>query len=221
MPDIADLLQRVGKAKYISGFHVKGAYWQIPVHLDHQWLTAFVCDGGLYKFTRAPFGQKGSGNTFMRAMQQVMQPLRQFAASFVDDVSVYSDQWKSHLEHITKFLQAVEASGLTLNLKKCNFAQGEIKFVGHLVGSCQRRADPDKVAAVHQMKIPETKKHIRQILGFFSYFRDYIPRFAEVTKPLTDLTQKRIPSRIPWGQQEHQAFEMLKSKLCEAALESL
>ena len=92
MPDIADLLQRVGQAKYISSFDVKGAYWQIPVHSDHQWLTAFVWDGGLYEFTRAPFGQKGSGNTFMRAMQQVMQPLRQFAASFVDDVSVYSNQ---------------------------------------------------------------------------------------------------------------------------------
>ena len=47
MPDIADLLQRVGKAKYISLFDVKGDYWQIPVHPDHQWLTAFVWDGGL------------------------------------------------------------------------------------------------------------------------------------------------------------------------------
>jgi len=177
MPDIADLLQQVGKAKYISAFDVKGTYWQIPVHPDHQCLTAFVWDSGLYECTHAPFGQKGSGNTFMRAMQQVMQPLRQFTASFVDDVSVYFNQWKSHLEHITKFLQAIKASGLTLNLKKCNFAQGEIKFVGHLVGSSQRRADPNKVVAVHNMKIPETKQQARQILGFFSHFRDYIPNF--------------------------------------------
>jgi len=91
MPGIADLLQRVGKARYISAFDVKGAYWQIPVHPDHQCLTAFVWNGGLYEFTRAHFGQKGSGNTFMRSLQQVMQPLRQFAASFVYDVSVYSD----------------------------------------------------------------------------------------------------------------------------------
>jgi len=89
MPDNSYLLQRVGQAKYISSFDVKGAYWQIPVHSDHQWLTAFVWDGGLYEFTRAPFGQKGSGNTFMRATPMVMQPLRQFATSFVDDVSVY------------------------------------------------------------------------------------------------------------------------------------
>jgi len=145
MPDIADLLQRVGHAKYISSFDVKGANWNIPVHPDHQWLTAFVWDGGLYEFMRAPFGQKGSGNTFMRAMQIVMQPLRQFAASFVDDVSVYSNQWRMYLEHITKFLQAIKKSGFTLNLKKCNFAEREIKFVGHLIGSGHRRADPIKL----------------------------------------------------------------------------
>jgi len=116
MPDISDLLQRVGQAEYISSFDVKGAKGQIPVHPDHQWLTAFVWDAGLYEFTRAPFGQKGSGNTFMRglrAMEMVMQPLRQFVTSFVDDVSVYSNQWKTHLEHITKFLQAIKKSGLT------------------------------------------------------------------------------------------------------------
>ena len=221
MPDIADLLQRVGQAKYISSFDVKGAYWQIPVHPDHQWLTAFVWDGGLYEFTRAPFGQKGSGNTFMRAMQQVIQPLRQFTASFVDDVSVYSNQWKLHLAHVTRFLQAIRNSGLTLNLKKCNFAQGEIKFVGHLVGSGHRRADPEKVAAVHNMKVPETKKQVRQILGFFSYFRDYIPRFSDLAKLLTDLTGKRIPNRVPWGQREQRAFEELKDALAQAAHESL
>lgn len=221
MPDIPDLLQRVGQAKYISSFDVKGAYWQIPVHPKHQWLTAFVWDGGLYEFTRAPFGQKGSGNTFMRTMQQVMQPVKQFTASFVDDVSVYSNQWKLHLEHVTKFLQAIKKSGLTLNLKKTNFAQGEIKFVGHLIGSGQRKVDPGKVAAVHNMKIPETKKQVRQVLGFFSYFRDYIPRFSDLAKPLTDLTGKRIPNRIPWTQRENQAFEELKARLCQAANESL
>ena len=93
--------------------------------------------------------------------------------------------------------------------------------MGHLVGSGRRRADPDKVVAVHNMKIPETKQQVRQVLGFFSNFREYIPKFSELAKLLTDLTRKWVPSRIPWGQQEQQAFEMLKSKLCEATVQSL
>jgi len=46
------------------------------------------------------------------------------------------------------------------------------------------------------MKRPESKKQTRQVLGFFSFFRDYIPNFSAIAKPLTDLTGKRVPE--PW-----------------------
>jgi len=221
MPDITELIQKVGQAKVISTFDAKGAYWQIGVRPDHQWLTAFVWDGGLYEFTRTPFGQKGSGNTFVRAVNIILQPIKQFTGSYVDDMSVFSDGWTQHLKHLKEFLHVIRDSGLTLNLKKCNFALSEVKFVGHIIGSGQRRADPEKVSAVKDMKTPETKKQVRQILGFFSYFREYIPNFAELAKPLSDLTCKKIPAKIPWRDVHRKAFEELKQRLCQATTESL
>jgi len=124
--DMENLIQKIGQSNWISTFDVKGAYWQIEIKPEHQWLTAFVWDGGLYEFTRAPFGQKNSGNTFMRAVN----PLCHFAANYVDDMSFFSKCWTGHLEHLDKFLQAIKKSGLTLNLKKCCFAQKEVRFVG-------------------------------------------------------------------------------------------
>jgi len=110
---------------------------------------------------------------------------------------------------------------MTLNLKKCEFAKGEVRFVGHLIGSGQRRVDPDRLKAVKDMKIPQSKKQVRQIMGFFSYFRDYIPNFSALAKPLTDLTAKKVPNQIPWGQAEQMAFEKLKTELCKDTDESL
>ena len=191
--DMENLIQKIGQSNWISTFDVKGAYWQIEIKPEHQWLTAFVWYGGLYEFTRAPFGQKNSGNTFMRAVQQILNPLRHFAANYVDDMSFFSKCWTGHLEHLDKFLQAIKKSGLTLNLKKCCFAQKEVRFVGRIVGLGQQRPDPQRLTAIEKMKAPETKKQLRQILGFFSYFREYIPNFAELAKPLTDLTSKRVP----------------------------
>jgi len=37
-------------------------------------------------------------------------------------------------------------------------------------------------------------------MGFFSYFREYIRRFAELAKTITDLTSKRVSNKIPWGE---------------------
>jgi len=117
-----------------------------------------------------------------------LQPIKEFADFYVDDISVFSNQCQSHLTYLERFLQVVKDSGFTLNLKKTCLAQNQVKFLGHIIGSGQRRADPDKVKVVHEMKKPESKKQIRQVLGFFSFFRDYIPNVSAVAKPLTDLT---------------------------------
>jgi len=219
IPDFGDIIQRMGHAKYTSCFDLKAAYWQTPVRSDHQWLTAFICDEGLFEWLRTPFGMKSSGSTFVRTAQQVLHPLKQFADSYVDDMTVFSDGWRLHLRHLTAFLHRIRECGLTLNIKKCSFAQSEVKFCGELVGSGKRRPDPDKVAAVWDMKVPETKTQVRQLLGFFSWFRDYIPDFALHAKPLTDLTGKRVPTKVPWGKAQQEALDKLKELLCKATMD--
>jgi len=154
-------------------------------------------------------------------LQHVLQPVSQFTASFIDDISVYSNEWHTHLMHLEKFLQTIKDAGITLHLKKSSFAQSEVKFVGHLVGSGKRRADPQKLATVRDMKVPETKRQVRQIIGFFSFFRDYIPRFAEHAKVLTDLTAKRASNAIQWRAEHQDAFQTLKTLLCKATTEPL
>ena len=118
-------------------------------------------------------------------------------------------------------MQRIKETGLTLNLKKCHFARKEVKFCGHLIGSGKRRINPEKIASVRDLPVPQTKTQVRQYLGFFSWFRDYIPDFASYTKPLSDLTTKRVPNRIPWGEIHQAVFDKLKDLLCKASTEPL
>jgi len=99
--------------------------------------------------------------------------------------------------------------------------QSEVKFSGQMIGSGTRRANPDKVAAVVNMKVPKTEKEVRQILGFFSWFRDYISDFALYAKPLTDLTDKRVSFNVPLSKIHQDAFERLKELLCKATMDPL
>ena len=52
---------------------------------------------------------------------------------------------------------------------------------------------------VHEMKIPETKTELRQMLGFFAYFQEHILAFSNVAKLLTDLTAKHVSTKILWA----------------------
>jgi len=103
---------------------------------------------------------------------------------------VHSFEFMKHLEDLHSFLTVIRNSGMTLKLRKCKFALPQVRFCGQIIGSGTRQPDPEKVAAVRAIKVPETKKQVRQIMGFFNYFRDSIPDFAALAQPITYLTKK-------------------------------
>jgi hypothetical protein len=72
----------------------------------------------------------------------------------------------------------IQRSGFTLSLRKARWARSEVKFLGHVIGCGNRRANSDKVEAIMSLRVPETKRQVRQVLGFFEHFQDYIAEFA-------------------------------------------
>jgi len=192
------------------------AVWQLYVKPEHRWLTAFVTRHGLWEWVRMPFGLKAAGNTFVRAVQILLRPIRDFSDSYVDDLSAFSGTFEVHLEHLRKFFGVIRESGLKLNFRKCSFARSEVKYLGHLIGCGRHRPDPERTKAVTELKPPTTKKQLRQVLGLFSYYRTYVPDFAAIAKPLTDLTGSRQPSALIWDSAQQLAFEMLRAKISEA-----
>ena len=71
-------------------------------------------------------------------------------------------------------------------------------FCGKIIASGNILADPRKISLVEGMKSPKTQGEVRRMLGFFGYFRDQIPNYAEIAKPLIDLTTKRYRTHVPW-----------------------
>ena len=51
---------------------------------------------------------------------------------------------------------------------------------------------------IDNMSRPRTKSELRKLLGAFSYYREYVPHFAGISKSLTDLTRKQTPNVLPW-----------------------
>ena len=49
---------------------------------------------------------------------------------------------------------------------------------------------PDKVEAVLNYLCPKNVKDIRAFLGLASFYRRFVPRLAEIAKPLSELTRK-------------------------------
>lgn len=81
-----------------------------------------------------------------------------------------------------------------------------------MIGSGQVRLEEAKVRAVVDCSIPSTKKQVRSFLGLTGYYRKFIPDYASIALPLTDLTRKNQPSKVQWSKECDVAFNTLKAR---------
>lgn len=90
MPHMEDMLDDVGSAQYISTLDLSKGYWQVPVKENSRAKTAFMTPLGKYEFMVMPFGLVGAPAVFQRMMNVVLADTRSYAATYLDDIIIYS-----------------------------------------------------------------------------------------------------------------------------------
>jgi hypothetical protein len=213
---ITDAKLKVGRGRYISVFDAKSSFFQIPIRESDKWLTAVITPIGLVEFNCVSMGLLNSSREWVRLIEMVLAPISDICVPYVDDIAVVTEtSFEDHLVHIERFLAEIRKAKITLNLRKCEFIKPEVTFVGHIVGSGKHRPDPSRIEALKNLPRPRTKTQLRSVMGSFQFFRPYLPRLAEISKCLTDLTAKKMPSILRWEDRHEKAFSDLKQALCD------
>jgi len=122
-------------------------------------------------------------------LQTVLQPIKNIAVAYVDDIEVHSKNWSQHISDIDAFLNVMRKAGLKLNLKKTTFAQSEVKMVEHYVSSGKHRPDPEKLNVIQNLTCPRTKTELRRALGMMGYYRVELCTSNQVTYQFNDQQQ--------------------------------
>jgi hypothetical protein len=73
--------------------------------------------------------------------------------------------------------------------------------------------DAAKLAGIKQWPSPQTVKQVRSFLGFANFYRKFIGHYAEISRPLTNLTRKEI--QFNWTEECEKAFNELKERFLE------
>lgn len=64
LPNIVEILDQLGGAKYFSTIDLASGFHQIPMDPQHAHKTAFSTPHGHYEYARMPFGLKNAPSTF-------------------------------------------------------------------------------------------------------------------------------------------------------------
>lgn len=213
LPNIADILDQLGDAKYFSVLDLASGFHQIPMAPKDAPKTAFSTPYGHYQFKRMPFGLKNAPATFQRLMDNVLSGLQgNELFVYMDDIVLYAKSLEEHEIKFERLMRRLRDANLKLQPDKCEFLRREVAYLGHIICSDGVRPDPDKIKSITDFPHPKNPKNIKQFLGLTGYYRRFIPNFSKIAKPLTDLLKK--DKIFTWQPKHEDAFKTLQLSLC-------
>ena len=216
LPDVECLFAKLGKAKYLTKIDLSRGYWQIPVKPEDRPKTAFTTELGQFQFVVMPFGLKTAGACFSRMMRALLIPLKlEEVDNFMDDMLVGTETKERHIEILRLVLSRLREAILSARPSKCYFGFRQLEYLGHMVGNGKMIPLERVMEKIRQVEPPTTKKQVKSFLGLVGFYRRFIPHFAEIALPLTDLTKGGTkPGPVLWTERCQKAFDELKEKLC-------
>lgn len=188
LPRADDIFEALAGASYYSILDAVKGYHQLEVHPDDRFKTAFTCHRGLFHYTRIPFGLKNAPAFFQRFMDSVLGSLRwNCAMVYIDDIVIYTADLEQHESALRTLLEATRSVGLRYDPKKCHFALSSLKLLGRHISTQGVSVLPDRALAIKELSGPlDTVEKVQRFLGLMNFYRQFIPRFAQVAAPLQE-----------------------------------
>lgn len=213
LPHIDDQVARLAGKTYFTTLDLAQGYYQVPMADESIHKTAFVTPTGQFEFLKMPFGLANAPAVFSRLIRMALNEVGDRLAIYLDDVLLPTVTVDEGLELLEKVLVLLRDANLKLNLSKCAFLQKTVNYLGHEITAGTIQPGQTKINCVAEYKRPQNVHEIRQFIGLTSYFRKFIRGFAEIARPLTQLTKKNV--EWVWGQDQEHAFQTLKQRLVE------
>ena len=218
IPNVSELLMRLGGSKYFSTVDCVAAYHTIPLTEASRELTAFVTPYGLYEWLCMPFGLCNAGGEFTRFIEETLREIpEENKQVYLDDNLLHTPKLMQHLDIMDMNFAAYEKRGIKIGPEKTKLLQTKVQFLGHEITSAGIAMIPEYVDRILKWEVPKNPKELNSMIGFFAYYADHIIGFGTMTAEMNSL-KKAEPGDFKWTPQMTENLEKLKKEFEKAPI---
>ena len=211
LPWIDATLDTIHGSQWFSTLDLLSGYWQVEVDETDRQKTAFCMPEGLFQFRVMPFGLCNAPATFQRLMNLVLAGLQwSDCLVYIKEVIVLGRTFDEHLRNRRSILQRLRESGFCLKTSKCSFFQSEVQYLDHIISRDGLATYPSKTEKVTTWPTPS------QFLRFAGYYRRFVKDFAQIARPLHQLTERL--TNFVWTTEYQDTFDKLRRCLTSAPI---
>lgn len=206
LPRIDETVNNIAQYRFFSTIDLRSAYHQVPIRQEDKPYTAFESCGGLYQFTRVPFGVTNGVACYQRIMDSfATEEKLEGTFTYLDNVTICGMTQEEHDANLKCFLAAAEKKNIRYNEEKCVYSTTKLSILGYVIENGQIRPDPERLRPLRELQMPENMKSLRRIIGFFAYYSRWVDDFSSKIRPLCATTT------FPISQEAKAAFQHLKN----------
>ena len=166
LPSIDRLVDGASGHNFLSFLDAYSGYNQIPMYGPDRSKTAFITDRANFCYDVMPFGLKNAGATYQRLMDRVFRgQIGRSMEVYVDDMVVKSQTAEDHVRDLGEVFRQLRKYNMRLNPEKCVFGVPAGKFLGFMLTARGIEANPDKCAAIVEMRSPKNLKEVQRLMG--------------------------------------------------------
>ncbi len=210
LPYIPRLMQQLQNATWFSSLDLKHAFYAIPMSKEAGKKAAFVTHNATYVPRRMMMGLSTSANIFARVIQEVLEPVSDYALHFQDDLLIFTNGSKEdHLNHLKKVFLRLQECGLKCNGKGAFFKK-EIAFLGKIVTKNGLKPHPKHVSALTNFPRPTCKKDLQKFIGIVNWLAPFILQYSQKINHLCQLISSK---EWEWTRTHEEAFQQLKEQV--------
>jgi Reverse transcriptase (RNA-dependent DNA polymerase) len=172
LPLVLEIMDKLKGAKYFTKLDVCWGYNNVRIRKGDKWKAAFKTNKGLFKPTVMFFGMCNSPATSQAMIDDIFMTMinNRLVIVYMDDILIFADT-KEELERITKLvLETLREHDLFLKVKKCEFCETRIEYLGMIIEEGRISMDTVKLGGIRDWPVPTMLKQTRSFLGFGNFY---------------------------------------------------
>ena len=115
----------------------------------------------------------------------------------MDNVAICGRTQVEHDNNLNDFHNAAKWCNITYSPEKCVFSLTELHIIGCVVKNGEIRPDPERLRPFQELLVPSDTKAHKRILGFSSYYSNWIPGYPDKIQPLVAMKTFRTLPKPP------------------------
>ncbi len=176
LPLVGESLNWLSQAWRFTKLDLTNVYHEMRIREGDKWKTAFRTHYGHFKYQVIPFGLTNMPAMFQGYINKILaNKLNVFVIVYHNDIFIYNEnEGEEPIQAVQWVLDQLRKYSLYAKLKKCQFHQDEVRFLGYIVSHQGIQKEEERIKTVRDWPEPQSVRDIQVFLGFTNFYRRFI-----------------------------------------------